>query len=95
MNPDQLSRRDFAALAVLAFAPALAVAEKPAADPLAAQADALLALAKVKYGEYLNEAQLKEVARGILRLLGSAERMKRVPLFNSDEPAVFFSAGLS
>ena len=84
MNPDDLSRRDFAAaLALFAAGPAL-----PAAEPGASQAELLLALVKAKYGKHLDDDQLKLLAGRLRGLLATAEKMAKTPLANGDEPAV-------
>jgi hypothetical protein len=92
MMPEETSRREFAAaVAALVAAPLLPAAQK-ADDPLAAQVEALLALAKAKYGKHLDEDQLKGLEKGLRRILLSAQGMNRVKLANADEPAVVFSA---
>lgn len=92
MMPEESSRREFAAtIAALVAAPMLLAEQKPD-DPLAAQVEAMLALAKAKYGKHLDEDQLKGLEKGLRRILLSAQGMNRVKLTNGDEPAVVFSA---
>jgi hypothetical protein len=91
--PERLSRREFAALVGTVALPGMPAAQKEK-DPLDVQAEALLALAKARYGEHLNEEQLTDLGRGIRRTLGSAQGLYRVKLANADEPAVVFSADL-
>src|SRR4051812_33028473 len=93
------SRREFTAtLALLAAAPLVApaagAADKAAPDPLVDAATSLTEAIKARHGKHLTEEQLQSVGQSVLRLLTNAERMKRVPLRNSDEPAAIFQADL-
>jgi hypothetical protein len=94
------TRREFArALALAAAAPLVtgaAPGDEPAqpakpTGPLAAAA-ALTELARLQHGKHLTEEELKVVQRSILGGVFAAERMNKVPLRNSDEPAFVFSA---
>jgi hypothetical protein len=93
--PRKTNRRQFTrALAALTAAPLLAPAEA-----LASQAEgatnapqALGEFLRLRYGKHLTEEQLKRVRQRVEAQLASAERMKKIPLKNSDEPAVIFSA---
>jgi hypothetical protein len=89
------SRREFhAAVALLAAGSltALAADEQPAADPLAATADALAAAAKARFGKHLTAEQLVEVEKSVRGGVLRAEAMKKLPLTNGDEPTFAFSA---
>jgi hypothetical protein len=57
-----------------------------------AAAEALGALVRVRYGQFLTAEQLAEVTRQIERSLRSAERLRQVALTNADEPDVIFRA---
>ncbi len=96
-----LSRRQFQQqLALLAAAP-FAVGEaadaqaQPAAEAVAATANALVEAAKAQYGKHLDEQQLQALARSVLRSLRSAEHLKKVPLRNSEAPAFLVPFDLS
>jgi hypothetical protein len=95
--PAQPTRRDFTrCLALLAAAP-LAVPTAPAQaapETLADAAAALLEVARARYGKHLSEEQLQALASSVARGVASAERMKRIPLRNGDEPAIIFQADL-
>jgi hypothetical protein len=72
-----------------------AVAQEPkTAKPETAftPAKALTEIARLRYGKYLTEEQLKEIERSMERGLASADRLKRFKLTNGDEPAFAFSA---
>ena len=89
-----LSRRQFASLCAalpLLDAPAAAGAdeEKPA-NPLADEADALLALVKARYGKKLNAEQLKRVRRTIVSNILMARGLKRLKLTNAHEPVTVY-----
>lgn len=93
------SRREFTRdLALLAAAPlvvpAASAPAQPSPDPLLAVATALTEVVKARHGKHLTEEQLHSVGQSVLRLQASAERMKRTPLRNSDEPSVIFQADL-
>jgi hypothetical protein len=66
--------------------------ESHAQQPAATVADALLEIVRTRYGQFLDEDQLRSVRRSIASRLASAEQLRRVPLKNSDEPAFAFSA---
>src|SRR5262245_27554892 len=93
------TRRDFGkALALLAVTPLAAAtpaaqAEQPPAakeDPLTPP-QALMEIVKRRYGKNLTEEQLQAVQRSITGLLAAADRLKKFPLKNGDEPAFTFS----
>jgi hypothetical protein len=63
-------------------------------DRISKTADALAEAARIRYGEYMNEDQFKEVKRSIDRALRAADRIKQFKLKNGDEPAFIFSADL-
>jgi hypothetical protein len=98
------TRREFGkALAVLAAAPlaaqpGTAKADEPkpppARDALAAAADALTEVVRVRHGKHLTEEQLRQVRSGILSQLRNGEALKQVKLKNDEEPAFTFSADL-
>ena len=78
-----------AALAGVPVAAATLPAAEGPAEALTVRAAALLEMARAQYGKHLTEEQLKSLARGILRSQLTADRLKRVPLANGDEPAAF------
>jgi hypothetical protein len=95
------TRREFAKdLAVLAAAPLATASDPPAAradkpkpaDATQATAEALLEAVRARYGKHLTAEQLTAVQSSLARALYAAERLKKVKLQNSDEPAVIFSA---
>ena len=102
-----LDRREFAeTLALAALAPALgldpsllrrvtlapfAIAQD-GADP-GALAKALAGVIKAQYGARLNEADLTTITQQIAAGLERAEKIRKVPLTNGDEPDFVFSAG--
>jgi hypothetical protein len=99
------TRREFAralivtaaATAAAATAPDLAKAydppgPKPEGPPAVAQA--LAGAARVRYGKHLTDEQLAAVQRSITNSLVTADRLAKLPLKNSDEPAVIFHADL-
>jgi hypothetical protein len=63
-----------------------------AEDAVEAEAALLLRLAHARYGRHLDPAQLEAVRRGIASGLRAAERLRRVPLRNRDEPDFTFAA---
>jgi hypothetical protein len=93
--PETSTRRDFTkTLAFLAAAPTAAAAQEPSAKPSAldSTADALVDIARIRYGKNISGEQMKEIRDSVLHSLMAAERLRRVPLHNGDEPAVIFSA---
>ncbi len=74
--------------------PAAGNAEKPAPPPEApsAEAVALAGIVKLRYGDRLDDAALKEITRGLEGGLKGAAALRKVPLENSDEPAFVFRA---
>ncbi len=90
------TRRRFARTLALAAAAPLLPAPAAAAegDPQTAAALALLEIIALRHGKELTEGQLEHIARSILRSRRSAERLRKVPVANGDEPAVAFSADL-
>jgi hypothetical protein len=100
----QPTRRDFArTLAVLAATPLVGGAatglaqdqpkEQPKpADPAAEITKALGEIARIRYGKFLNADQLKKVQRSIGFGIRSGERLGKIKLKNSDEPAFLFWA---
>jgi hypothetical protein len=99
----QPTRRDFArSLAGLAAvplaaaaSPVLAQSDKPKpADALTDAAQALGELARVRFGKFLGEDQLKAVRRQILRGVFTSRRLQQVKLQNGQEPAFVFRADL-
>jgi hypothetical protein len=92
-SPHPTRRRFTRALAVAAAAPLLpAPATAAEGDPQAAAALALAEIIVLRHGKDLTEGQLEHITRSILRSRRSAERLRRFPLGNDDEPAVAFSA---
>ncbi|HMF18076.1 MAG TPA: hypothetical protein VKE98_12765 [Gemmataceae bacterium] len=57
-------------------------------------AGALMDIIRSRYGKFLSEEQLKRVRQKILGNLSMAESLRRVPLQNSNEPALVFRADL-
>ena len=94
---DRPDRRRFVKTAALGVA-GLAASEgygqapPPAADARARTAQALAEIARLRFGQHLNEAQLKSVQERIGRSLATAEALKRTRLENGDEPAFVFAA---
>jgi hypothetical protein len=102
-NPQasQPTRRDFArTLATLAAAPLAAGAglaqDEPAKpqppDPNAEIAKALAAIARVRYGKFLTDDQLKTIQRRLANSARSADRLGKIKLKNGDEPDFVFRA---
>lgn len=97
----QPSRRQFGKnLALLAAVPltvpALAAAPDKPKDvpPAVSEAEALTAVVRARHGKHLTEEQLKQVTLSIRRSELSAERLRKLELRNSDEPAFTFRADL-
>jgi hypothetical protein len=106
MSKPKTTRRQFAkTVAALAAAPLVLDARPakaaqpapaaPAREPIAAAADALTEIVRVRHGTHLTEEQLRRVRQSIQSSLRSVERLRRFPLRNSDEPAFVFSADIS
>jgi hypothetical protein len=105
-TPAHLDRREFAeALALLAVAPLIGLHPTPLAptNPGAslpafagaepgAIAKALAGVIRARYGERLNEADLATITRQIEAVLERAEKIRKVPLGNGDEPDFVFTA---
>ena len=102
-----LSRREFgkaaATVAGLSLVPSLMGAALPdtstkpegQARPLPEaleEARALAGIVKLRYGSRLNEEAMKEITRSLDGTLKSAAALRKVPLENSDPPAVVFRA---
>lgn len=75
----------------LAAASAVAAQEQPAAAP-ETPAAALAALARLRFGKHLTDAQLKVVQQEITTALRLAESLKREALEPGEEPALVFLA---
>ena len=95
------SRRAFTkALAAAAVAPLATQHASQAADkakvdrPILDTAEACMQIVQGRYGKFLTEEQLKEVAQSVVRRQYAAEALRRVKLRNSDEPAFAFRADL-
>lgn len=100
----ELSRREFAeALALAALAPVLGgapaylrlpppVAAGAAAPEPGALARALAGAVRAQYGDRLSEADLATVTRQIEAGLERAEKIRKLPLANGDEPDFVHSA---
>jgi len=95
---EQPSRRRFMKAAALgtvavtaAATPALAQERTPA--PADRQAQALAEIVRLRFGQHLNEAQMKSVQQRLARALATAEQLKRTRLENGDEPAFVFVPG--
>jgi hypothetical protein len=58
----------------------------------ASLAEALSGVIRAQFGARLSEADLATVTRQIEASLGRAEKIRKVPLANGDEPDVVFSA---
>jgi hypothetical protein len=93
-NPG-LDRRDFA-LAVGALAAGVALATTVGADEPNADAPTLPQtyenLVRLRFGKDLTAEQIKKVAQRVQGQRATSDAMKKIPLKNSDEPAVIFSA---
>jgi hypothetical protein len=63
-------------------------------NPRTVAAAALMDIIRSRFGKFLNEDQLKRVRQKVLGNLSIAESLRRIPLQNSDEPAVIFRADL-
>ena len=94
-----MNRRKFVQTAVLGgtayWVGGDALAQEPArpeADDPAILAQALFDFAKNRFGQHLTEEELKLMAPRLLRNLGNAHFLSRVPLENGDEPDFVFSA---
>jgi hypothetical protein len=96
-----VSRRQFARAAVAAAAAPLALTA--AADgeqgakvpkPILDVAEAQFQIIQGRFGKFLTQEQLKEVAQEVIQNQYSAEALKRVKLRNSDEPTFAFRADL-
>src|SRR5262245_40247692 len=90
------TRREFAtAVALLAVAPRGEEAQgqeaKPPGDVVA---DALLEIAKTRYGKHLTEEQLKLLRTSVRRAQSSAERLRQFKLHNGDDAVVSIRADL-
>ena len=64
----------------------------PPAEAPSAEAVALAGIVKLRYGDRLDGAALKEITRGLDGGLKGAAALRKVPLENSDEPAFIFRA---
>ena len=101
MTSDKTTRRQFTRnLAALAAAPLLGKAgaaragDEPPPDPVAAAADALSEIARIRFGSFMTDDQLKAVKQSIRQSQNSAQFLKRSKLHNSDEPSFTFRADL-
>lgn len=90
-------RRAF--LGALATAPLLpsglapAPAEPPPASPEdGAMAEALLQVARARFGHHLTPGEVQEVKKGIESVLRSGAKLRSVVLTNADEPVGIFEA---
>jgi len=101
-EPAGSTRRDFGkVLALLALTPLAAATpaaqaeqqQPPAAkdDKALTPAQALTEVVKNRHGKNLTDEQLQSVQRSITNLLAVADRLKKFPLTNGDEPAFVFS----
>jgi hypothetical protein len=72
----------------------VAAEEKPATAPSEAseEALALAGIVKLRYGSRLDASAMQEITRSLDGNLKSAATLRKVPLQNSDEPAVVFRA---
>jgi hypothetical protein len=101
-RPKGSTRREFARKVVLAAAAPLGLSGSVAAEEQAKPgrpafmdiAEAQLSIVQSRFGKFLTQEQLKEVATEILRGQYSADALKKVKLKNSDEPAFAFRADL-
>ncbi|HEX2218932.1 MAG TPA: hypothetical protein VHG35_09015 [Gemmatimonadales bacterium] len=95
----ELNRREFTeTVAMAALAPLLVrgVAPIPDSHPAVHDprtlAEALARAVRAQYGDRLSETDLAAVARQIEAMLDRAEKIRRVPLANGDEPDFVFTA---
>jgi hypothetical protein len=90
------TRRRFTRTLTLGAAVSLLLVQGAAAedDPQAAAAQALAEIVRRRHGKDLSKEQLEHIARSILHDRRTAERLRKVPLANGDEPAVAFTADL-
>jgi hypothetical protein len=95
------TRREFTRAVVLAAAAPLVGGtparaddppKPPQAEDAAEPARALAEVVRFRHGKHLNAEQLAAVERGIAGSLAAADRLRRFPLKNSDEPAFAFTA---
>ena len=77
------------ALGTLGAGAAVAQSPAPAVAP-SAEADALAAVVKARFGQYLTPPEMEEVKRGIERNLRNAEAISKIKIGNSDEPDFMF-----
>jgi hypothetical protein len=97
MKRSKPTRREFAktlalgAVTPLAVAPLVAQDTKPASR---VSAEAMMQIVHARFGKFLSEKQMTEVAKSLLRQQLIADALRRVPLKNSDEPAFAFRADL-
>jgi anaerobic selenocysteine-containing dehydrogenase len=95
MSESKLTRRQFAKAAA-----AGAVAAAGAATPAEALADqqpeaandaqALYEMIRIRYGQYLDEEQLKRVRASVERNVQTATRLRKFPV-NQDDPCFVFT----
>jgi hypothetical protein len=65
--------------------------EKPEAKP-PTLAEINEQLIRQRFGQHLNEDQIKRLSQRVQAQRSTAEALKKIPLKNSDEPAFVFSA---
>jgi hypothetical protein len=108
MNPLTLSncmptRREFTRAVALGAASSVAALAGPApghADEspqpklqgIPALGQVLAEAARLRYGKHLSDDQLAALQRSVTNTLLGADRLAKLPLKNSDEPAVIFRA---
>jgi hypothetical protein len=84
-----------AALAQVAPNPPQPPSPTPAASPSdepGPLALAIAAAARVRFGSYYEPGDAEEIAKGIQGNVQAAERLRKVPLTNHDEPVTVFVA---
>jgi hypothetical protein len=101
LHNHKTTRRQFTRnLVALASAPllgkagAVRAADEQPPDPVTAASDALGEIARIRFGSFVTDDQLKAVKQSIRQSQNSAQFLKRSKLHNSDEPSFIFRADL-
>ena len=71
-------------------APTVAASAAPADQRRATIVEARLALLRARFGDRWTDAQVAQVRRAVERDVDLAERLRRTPLGNGDEPEIVF-----
>jgi hypothetical protein len=96
MSESKLTRRQFAKAAAAGAAaaagtvtPAQALADQQQPEA-ASDAQALYEMIRIRYGQYLDEEQLKRVRASVERNVQMATRLRKFPV-NQDDPCFVFT----